>query len=130
MRKYINIVENAGHGSFVAYHGSDEKFDAFDPAKTRFSADLGAIFFTDYKGVADAYGRYIYEVKLSPKNPTHMTSEKGDGLSPITHYDDNAGQYAKMASDNGHDCLIIGDGEETLYVVFDPSIIEIINVSG
>jgi len=73
--KILPIFESINN---VWYHGSDNKFDAFENVNNRTykEIDVPSWFFTKNKEYAKTYGKYLYIVKLTVTNTFDTTNQK------------------------------------------------------
>jgi len=131
------------------YHGTDEDFDAFDPASigSNFGFDKKGFFFTTSKDSANrsrksypegskftytdaqkkaARGGRVIEANLKLKNP--LTRKDIDGFdsgsgghSPIALYDMNRERIEKALESGNYDGVKIKAEGQTMVTVLDPS---------
>lgn len=85
MREFIRqkLYENLDGNGYVAYHGSETKInnfvDDFVGGRDAVDQEGPGIYFTSSKQNAMYYGKYIYTVRLSPKNIISVTD--GENVS-------------------------------------------------
>lgn len=114
------LVCNQPDQPLELYHGSEIQNKEFDPQKS--SSKLGSLFTANSK-VASKYARpYLYKAHLHQKNPKAILFHEYLQLR-----DDVQEQQRILAS--GHDGLIIQNGEDYYYTVFDPDQVEVLSVS-
>ena len=80
VNKHDNLNEIIENKSFIAYHGSNDKFDEFidiyverEEAKDQ---EGPGIYFTTSFDIAAGHGKYVYKVKLTPRKLFDETSSK------------------------------------------------------
>lgn len=62
------IVDENGN-PLIVYHGTDQNFTVFDPAKGRSTMDIQGMFFSPWEIDASGYGPNVGQYYLSIKNP-------------------------------------------------------------
>lgn len=83
-----DLILDENGNPFVVYHGTNTKFDSFDPKKIGWSTDGGfygkGFYFARNKGEASYYGKNVMPVYLKSKNMFNIEGLDGghlDGLS-------------------------------------------------
>lgn len=123
----------------IFYHGSQKKFDEFDPSM---SDDVGIYFTTDYRNAANYATPEggISEVYLRYKNP-YIAFAEADGAGGGRFLDAHGkelpfktnNEIADFARRSGHDAMVWPEGNLTetdnTVAVFDPSNIRSINAA-
>lgn len=127
--------------TLIGYHGSDTLFDKFNLSRfgRNDSGQWGkGIYFTDSDAVPKHYGKYIYKCKLNFKKP-YIVRDKKD-IDYFLSLGKNNEESTNALREKGYDGVISYNEDwldrETFapfksnqYCVYDPNIIEIIDVS-
>ncbi len=105
------VIDSNGE-PLVVYHGTNSKFNKFEPTKPNFYAITeGTYFFTDIKKVAENFGDFIFPVFLQIDNPTYLDGIYSGRFNTWTLYDDK-GNYGFIVSNSD-----TGGGFSTEYAV-------------
>ena len=99
------------------YHGSTEKFDVFDPTKSRANMDIQGSFFSPWEIDAGGYGPNVHEVFLSLQNPA--SSSKGYKALKAHQGENYAGVSAREDLRKAGYDSVNNDDEE--FIAFFPS---------
>ena len=130
----------------VYYHGTDENFEAFDPATVgdNFiqSINTGGFFFTESSRTGDSYGAKRLDVYLKTKKPLvvkkpEIIKEFEDAdypteryYNPIDVFDTRRADLIRDARQENKDSIVIeGFKKNSLVVVFNPNQIRSINAA-
>ena len=99
------VVDEDGK-PLVVYHGTDEKFNAFDMSKGRANMDIQGAFFSPYELDAEGYGENVGAYYLSIQNP----ADEGTAYKALNRFkgQNNAGINGVY---NGYD----------EYIAFEPT---------
>jgi hypothetical protein len=113
------VVDKNGE-PLVVYHGTNNKFNTFEPTQTNFYAiTKGTYFFTDNKAVAENFGEILLPVFLQIDNPTYLDGRSSGRFSTWDLYDDE-GNYGFIVSNSD-----TGGGIATEYAVENPNQIKL-----
>lgn len=110
------VVDEEGK-PLVVYHGTDEKFNAFDMSKGRANMDIQGAFFSPYELDAEGYGENVGAYYLSIQNP----ADEGTAYKALNRFkgQNNAGIKAReYLQKQGYDGVYNGYDE---YIAFEPT---------
>ena len=110
------VVDEDGK-PLVVYHGTDEKFNAFDMSKGRANMDIQGAFFSPYELDAEGYGENVGAYYLSIQNP----ADEGTAYKALNRFkgQNNAGIKAReYLQKQGYDGVYNGYDE---YIAFEPT---------
>ena len=110
------VVDEDGK-PLVVYHGTDEKFNAFDMSKGRANMDIQGAFFSPYELDAEGYGKNVGAYYLSIQNP----ADEGTAYKALNRFkgQNNAGIKAReYLQKQGYDGVYNGYDE---YIAFEPT---------
>lgn len=110
------VVDEDGK-PLVVYHGTDEKFNAFDMSKGRANMDIQGAFFSPYELDAQGYGENVGAYYLSIQNP----ADEGTAYKALNRFkgQNNAGIKAReYLQKQGYDGVYNGYDE---YIAFEPT---------
>ena len=110
------VVDEEGK-PLVVYHGTDEKFNAFDMSKGRANMDIQGAFFSPYELDAEGYGENVGAYYLSIQNP----ADESTAYKALNRFkgQNNAGIKAReYLQKQGYDGVYNGYDE---YIAFEPT---------
>lgn len=110
------VVDEEGK-PLVVYHGTDEKFNAFDMSKGRANMDIQGAFFSPYELDAQGYGENVGAYYLSIQNP----ADESTAYKALNKFkgQNNAGVKAREYLQSlGYDGVYNGYDE---YIAFEPT---------